>query len=158
MLFLIFQLGAERYALAARQVVEVLPLLQFRPLPQAVPGIAGIFSYHGTLVPLIDLVALVLGQPASRRMSTRIITVGVQFAGEEETHLLGLMAEKTTETLRREESDFVEAGVAVEATPYLGPVTSDERGLIQRVEVEQLLSEEVRELLFQQMSREAPCP
>ena len=67
-----------------------------------------------------------------------------------ETHLLGLLAERTTETIRREESDFADAGVAVDGAPYLGLVTRDARGLIQRVEVNRLLSDSVRDVLFRQ--------
>ena len=44
MLFLLFQLGGERYALEVSRVVEVLPLLSFKQFPHAPPGIAGIFN------------------------------------------------------------------------------------------------------------------
>lgn len=149
MLLLVFHLGAERFALETGRVMEVLPLVHFRPLPQAVEGIAGIFNYHGATVPLVDLAALALGSASRARMSTRIILVQYTPAAGE-THLLGLLAERTTETLRREESDFADTGVAVDGAPYLGPVTRDARGLIQRVEVNQLLSDSVRDVLFRQ--------
>ena len=149
MLFLVLHLGKERYALDTSQVKEVLPLVSFRPLPQAVTGIAGIFNYHGATVPLVDLAALALGCASQARMSTRIILVEYKPAAGG-THLLGLLAERTTETIRREESDFADAGVAVDGAPYLGPVTRDARGLIQRVEVNRLLSDSVRDVLFRQ--------
>ena len=149
MLFLVLHLGKERYALDTSQVKEVLPLVSFRPLPQAVTGIAGIFNYHGATVPLVDLAALALGCASQARMSTRIILVEYKPAAGG-THLLGLLAERTTETIRREESDFADAGVAVDGAPYLGPVTRDARGLIQRVEVNRLLSGSVRDVLFRQ--------
>jgi chemotaxis-related protein WspB len=63
--------------------------------------------------------------------------------------LLGLIAERATETMRREASDFTSPGVSADGTPYLGPVTSDRRGLIQWVEVDKLLSEQARAALFQ---------
>ena len=149
MLFLVLHLGKERYALDTSPVKEVLPLVSFRPLPQAVTGIAGIFNYHGATVPLVDLAALALGSASRARMSTRIILVEYTPAAGE-THLLGLLAERTTETIRREESDFADTGVAVDGAPYLGPVTRDARGLIQRVEVNRLLSDSVRDVLFRQ--------
>ncbi|WP_038161071.1 chemotaxis protein CheW [Verrucomicrobium sp. BvORR106] len=148
MLLLVFQLGQHRFALDTRQVAEVLPLVQHRPLPQAPAGVAGVFAYHGRPVPLIDLAAIALGEPSQQRMSTRIILVN--YADGAETHLLGLLAEKTTETLRRTEADFAETGVRLDSAPYLGPVTHDARGMIQRVEVSALLSEEVRAVLFRQ--------
>lgn len=148
MLLLVFQLGQHRFALDTRQVAEVLPLVQHRPLPQAPAGVAGVFSYHGRPVPLVDLAAISLGEPSQQRMSTRIILVNYEDGAE--SHLLGLLAEKTTETLRRTEADFAGTGVKLDSAPYLGPVTHDSRGMIQRVEVSALLSEEVRAVLFRQ--------
>ena len=68
--------------------------------------------------------------------------------------LLGLIAEKATETLRREPGDFVASGVKSDGAPYLGPVASDARGLIQWVQVDKLLPASVREVLFQQTVEE----
>jgi chemotaxis-related protein WspB len=82
-------------------------------------------------------------------MSTRIVLVNYAEPGGK-TYLLGLLAEQTTETIRREAADFVDAGVAVDSAPYLGPVTTDAQGIIQRIEINQLLPAHVRELLFRQ--------
>src|SRR2546421_10050690 len=81
MLFLLFQLGTDRYALEASRVVEVVPLLELKRLPQAPEGVAGIFNYRGQPVPAVDLCALTLGQPARKRLSTRIIIVNLSGAG-----------------------------------------------------------------------------
>ena len=149
MLFLLFQLGDDRYALEIGQIVEVLPMVSVKEIPQAAPGVAGVFNYRGAPVPLIDLSELALRTPSRPRISTRIILV--QYVGEAgPAHLLGLLAEKTTETLRRAEADFVDSGVSVDAAPYLGPVTTDSRGIIQRVEVTRLLPARVRDQLFRQ--------
>lgn len=147
MLFLIFQLGTDRYAIEATQVVEVLPLVHSKHIPHAPLGVTGIFDYHGTLVPLIDIAELALGRPSQRWMSTRIILVNYrQKTGQ--THLLGLLVEHATETLRRPEEDFESSGVAVAESPYLGPVLTDASGIIQRIEIEELLSESVCRLLY----------
>lgn len=149
MLFLVFQLGRDRYALEAAQVAEVLPLVGLKQIPQAPPGIAGVFNYRGAPVPVIDLSLLTLGQPARRRLNTRIILV--HYPGDNgATHLLGLIAERATETLRRERADFETTGVTNDAAPYLGPVTTDARGLVQWIETKQLLPASVRDLLFRQ--------
>lgn len=149
MLFLVFQLGKDCYALNTSQVVEVLPMVRCKQIPAAPAGVAGVFNYRGQPVPLIDLAALSLGKSSRSRMSTRIILVNyLEESGE--THLLGLLAEQTTETIRREETDFVDAGVAADGAPYLGPVTNAARGIIQRVEINQLLNDDVRDLLFRQ--------
>ena len=67
MLFLVFQLGKDRYAIEAHQVIEVLHLVNVKQIPQAPAGVAGVFDYHGASVPLIDLAELALGKP-SRQM------------------------------------------------------------------------------------------
>jgi chemotaxis-related protein WspB len=147
MLFLVFQIGKDRYAIEASQVVEVLPLVNVKHVPQAVVGVAGIFDYHGAPVPLIDLAELALGKPSRRLMSTRIILVNYR-AEPGPAHLLGLLAEHATETLRRAEEDFSEPGVAVADASYLGAVATDGAGIVQRIEIGNLLSERVRNQLF----------
>src|SRR5438477_132510 len=86
MLFLVFQLGTDRYAIEAHQVIEVLHLVNLKHIPQAPSGVAGIFDYHGASVPLIDLAELAVGEPSRRWMSTRIIVVNYgprfRFRGE----------------------------------------------------------------------------
>ena len=147
MLFLLFQLGSDRYALEASRVVEVVPLLALKQLPQAPKGVAGIFNYRGRPVPAVDLCALTLDKPARERLSTRIIIVNLPDASGT-GHLVGLVAEHATEILRREPGDFVESGIRLGSAPYLGPVLMDPQGPIQWVHEQRLLSEPVRDLLF----------
>jgi chemotaxis-related protein WspB len=147
MLFLLFRLGDDRYALDVREVIEILPLVGIKEIPQAPAGVAGLFDCRGVPTPAIDLSALALGRPAACRLSTRIIVVPYpDHSGQ--PRALGLIAEKATETMRRAETDFVDAGVDNVQTPYLGPVASDSRGLIQRIEVSRLLPSSVRDVLF----------
>ena len=47
MLFLVFQLGQDRYALDTGTVAEVLPLVEITPIPLAPAGMAGLFNYRG---------------------------------------------------------------------------------------------------------------
>ena len=147
MLFLLFQLGKDRYALEARRVVEVVPLLELKKIPRAPKGFAGIFNYRGRPVPAVDLCELSLGQPAAERLSTRIIVINCT-DGRGRQHHLGLIAEQATETLRKERADFVEPGFKFGSAPYLGPILLDPKGAIQWVHEEHLLSEQMRELVF----------
>jgi chemotaxis-related protein WspB len=147
MLFLLFQLGKERYALQASGVVEVVPLLELKPLPQAPRGVAGIFNYRGRPVPAVDLCALTLGQPATERFSTRIIIVNYpDHRGT--SHLLGLIAEHATEMLRKDVDEFLDSGVRLHAAPYLGPILMDNQSPVQWIYEQRLLPEPVRNLLF----------
>ncbi len=147
MLFLLFQLGNDRYALEASRVVEVVPLLDMKQLPQAPRGVAGIFNYRGHPVPAVDLSALTLNQPASQRFSTRIIIVNYP-DGNGTHHLLGLIAERATDTLHKDANDFVDSGVKLGQAPYLGPILMEDQSPIQWIYEQRLLPEPVRDVLF----------
>jgi chemotaxis-related protein WspB len=147
MLFLLFQLGRDRYVLAATQVVEVLPVIHLKRIPKAPPSVAGIFSYHGSPVPLIDLTELVLERPSQTKMSTRIILTNyVDETGKK--NLIGFLAERVMETVQKAERDFVASGVSPIDAPYLGAVLIDSNGIIQRIEVGSVLPEGLRKQLF----------
>ena len=137
MLYLLFSLDRDRYLLDVRQVAEVLPLIGIMPIPQAPPPIAGLFNYRGTLVPAIDLAQALLGRPARERLHTRIILAQTNDEGGA-PQLLGLIAERETDTVRREATDFSDA------------VAMDGEGLAHRIEVNQLVPAAVRSRLFHQ--------
>ena len=158
MLYLVFQLGADRYALDVNQIIEVLPLVDIRRIPQTPAGVAGVFDCRGTPVPVIDLSELVLGTPARRRLSTRIILARYQ-DDRGNARAIGLIAEQATDTLRRTPGDFVDPGISSRDAAYLGPVTRDARGLVQCIDVSQLLSAAVRDALFKTVvDQEWPSP
>ena len=148
MLFLLFQLGKDRYAIDVHRVVEVLPMVAVKRIPQAPAAVQGAFNYRGTTVPLIDVSQLALGRPAQARLSTRIVVVDYP-DGAGQSRMLGLLAEHVTETFNRAAGDFQDSGVSLPEAPYLGRVASDEQGLVQWIQVEHLLTVEVRDLLFQ---------
>jgi len=147
MLLLQFKAGNERYGLDVLRVIEVVPLVIFRPLPHAEPCVAGLFNYRGTMVPVIDLTVLLTGIPSRPLFSTRIILADYpDRAGGRQ--VLGLVAEQVTETVFCEEKDRRPAGIAVAEAPYLGDLFIHPEGAIQRVEVESLLKEALQEALF----------
>jgi len=155
MLFVLFQLGTDRYALEASRVVEVVPLLALKKFPLAAKGVAGMFVYRGQPVPAVDLCELMFGRPARERLSTRIIVVNYGDAGGR-SQLLGLIAERATATMRRDTKEFKDVGVNLTTTPYLGPVLMDEKGVIQVLHAQKLLADNVRELLFAPPSEGSP--
>jgi chemotaxis-related protein WspB len=144
MLFLKFRVGSECYALDTAQIVEVLPLLQITRVPKAPVGVAGLVNFRGAAVPVVDLCELMLGVAARPHISTRLILVRY---GE---HLLGLIAEQATETMRREAGSFADCGITSEGAPYLGPVTQDGGQLVQWIDVQKLLPAAVSGVLFRQ--------
>jgi chemotaxis-related protein WspB len=147
MLFLLFQLGNDRYALDASRIVEVTPYLNLKRLPQAPKGVAGLFNYRGQPVPVVDLCEMATGVPARERLSTRMVIVHYR-TNHGSDRLLGLIAENATQMVRHEAKDFVDPGVTVPLAPYLGPVLMDAGRAIQWIDEQRLLPEHVRELLF----------
>ncbi|HEX5462269.1 MAG TPA: chemotaxis protein CheW [Steroidobacteraceae bacterium] len=149
MLILQFRMGEDTYALDSRQVVRVLPAARLKRLPAAPAGVAGLLNFEGTPVPVLDLSALALGQPAAEHLSTRIILT--QLPGRAgESRLLGLLAEHATNTQHCEPADFIPAGITAPAARYLGPVACLGGTLVQRLELERLLTTRVYEALTQE--------
>ncbi len=143
MLCLLFALGRDRYALDTADVAEVLPLVEIKGIPHAPPGIAGVCNFRGAPVPVIDLRVMLGGPSSPASLSTRLILVRDRSA-----HVVGLIAEQVTSTLRCMESDFVPTGVDPDGAPYLGPVMAHEGTLIQRIRVDELLPAGTRAQLF----------
>ena len=136
MLFLLLRIGDEGYAVAASRIVEILPLVEIKRMRATPPEVAGSFRYRGAFVPAIDLDRLELGRPAPVRMGTRILVVDVPGNSRSSAReRIGLIAAGATETLRYEASAFT-------------PFASGPHGLVQRLDIDKLLSPQLRELLF----------
>lgn len=146
MLFLLFELGKERYALPANKVIEVVPLLNIKPLPHAPRGVAGIFNYRGRPVPALDLSEITLGRPSEERLSTRIVVLNYE-SPNGGTQLVGLIAEHATGILRKDPHEFKPSGIQLSSAPFLGPVFMDGKGVIQLIREEFLVPEAMRQML-----------
>lgn len=144
---LLFYLGDDRYALPARQVVEVVSLVELKKLARSPNYVAGLLNYRGIIIPVIDLCQLIAETSYHHYLSTRIIVVNY-LASESTPYQLGLIAEQVTETLDIRETEFVDAGIQVDAAPYLGQIIIDKQGMIQYIQVESLLSESQRRYLL----------
>lgn len=164
MLFLVFELDGERYALDAREIVRVLPLQPVRAFAGTPPYIAGVIDHDGAPVPVVDLAMLALGRPSRALMSTRLVLVndgasgggtsGVTASGGASANVdtpprcLALLLESATRTQTLAADAFAEGGIATPEARWLGPVASDAHGFVQWVKVDQLLDARVRALLF----------
>lgn len=147
-LHLLFQLGADRYALCAREVVEVLPLRRLKQIPETPEWVAGLLVLRGRTIPVIDLSRRVLGRPAHARSSTRLVLVHFDTNLGNASPLLGLILEQATDTLRLPADAFTRSGLEAGQPDYLGPVQHNGQQLVQRIEVQGLLDESLRALLF----------
>lgn len=154
MLFIALKIGKGDYALAASSIVEVLPLVNLKPVPRAPKGIAGLFDYRGVPVPVIDLSLLATGVPCRDSMTTRIAVVN--YAGSNgKLNRLGLVAEHLTNAFHEEATAFEPPGVAPLETPFLGPVIRRSDRIIQLIEVEKILPPQVSECLFNDIDLQA---
>jgi chemotaxis-related protein WspB len=148
MLLLCFSMGDERFALDGSKVQEIIPMVRMKKIPKAPDWVPGVMRYRGHIVPVIDLCSLNLERSSERLLSTRIILVRFTTHNKDE-RLLGLMAEKVTETLKCQREDFSSTGVQTPDAPHLGGVTSNQTGMLQWIEIDQLLPNKVQQLLFQ---------
>jgi chemotaxis-related protein WspB len=143
---LVFHLGSDRYGLALHLVQRVLPLMALKAVPLAPPAVAGLMNLHGASVPVIDLSRMSGGAPARPHFDTRIVLVDYS-APDGQVHALGLMAEGVTGV--QEVTPQALAASGVQAAPFLGRVASDSEGMLQLVELTQLLPAALRATLFQ---------
>ena len=147
MVALLFEVAGQRYGLDIAQVVKVLPYVRLHRLPHVPDYVAGVFRYHDAMVPVIDLSQLIRGTPVRPLLSTRIILV--QHPGPwGPGRVLGLLAERATDSLDDAGAEPVSSGVAVPEAPYLGGLSVSGGNMIQYVKVENLLPDDVRERLF----------
>ena len=157
MMYILFSIGHDRYALDSSHVAEVVPRVELWQVPKAPAYVAGVFRYRCQLVPVLDLCQLMQGQLCPVRLSTRILLV--HYPGEDGTaHLLGLMVERVTDTLTSQDVMFAPSGISADEAPYLGDVATDEHGLIHRLRVEALLPAPLRVALLSQPGEHKAWP
>lgn len=147
MLLLSFHIGSECYAIAASTIVEVLPLTTLKKIPQAPDFVVGLLDYRGKPLPVIDLCRLSEGRSHNKVLSSRIILVQYENKARH-AHTLGLIAEKVTETFDVEADEFDPAGIELRQAPYLGAINNRQGEMIQLIEVDMLLTDEIRDMLF----------
>ncbi|MES3024371.1 MAG: chemotaxis protein CheW [Pseudomonadota bacterium] len=138
-------IGAERYGLRLAALSRVLPAAQLKQLPLAPAFVAGVLDFHGQPVPVIDLARLAGGAALAPCFDSRIILLDYPVDGG--TRLLGLLAEHVTGVETVPDAAFGDCGVR--AAPFLGQVAGTAAGMLQLIEPAQLLTADVRALLFQ---------
>ena len=142
---LVFQIGADRYGLPLAGVKRVLPVVALKHIPLAPPFVAGLMDLHGEPVPVVDLSHLAGLAPEQIWFDTRIILVDYPLPGRA-TASLGLLAEHVSGIEPVQPGALREPGVGGAA--FLGRVASSAAGMLQIVELEQLLGADARALLF----------
>jgi chemotaxis-related protein WspB len=148
MLVLYFAIGPQRCAIESRVVIEVTPRVQLAAAALAPAHVAGFFNFRGAIVPVIDLCRLFLERPCRDAFSTRIVVVRYPEANGC-GRPLGLLAEGVVSTGKINPTKLKDAGLAIPNAPFLGQVHAQEQAIVQFVRVEQLLTAELKSILFQ---------
>ena len=131
MLFL--HCGADRYALPAAAVEEVVPAVPLhRPAGDAHPAFAGVLRYRGAVVPVLALAAA--GPP---RLGGRIVVVGLP---GDPPRRLGLLADGVSELKPLEATGVAFAPPADAAGPDLGALVAVAGGLVRLLDPAALLA------------------
>ncbi len=147
-LYLLFRIGADRYALDAADIAEVLGLRVFKQVPGAPHWVAGMMERRGAAVPVIDMSALAGAGACAAVTSTRLALVRYRPDPTRADRLLGLILEQATETVHYDPSAFQPHALDNADARYLGPVLTDAHGMVQAVSVDDLLPDFVRAMLF----------
>ena len=140
MLVLTFRVAEVPYAVAVRQVVEVVPRVALRGLPHAPDYLSGLLHYRGGAVPVVDL-GLLMGEFSCReRLGTRIILVDGGVHGGAGLGYLGMIAEWVEDVLAVDESTRAVGGLEIGNARYLGAVYETDNGLLQLIEPGKILA------------------
>ena len=144
MLVLMCEAAGNRFAVDARQVVEVVARVRLQSVPNGPDWLAGMCVYRGRVTPVIDLSYVVAGEATAARWSNRIIMLRV---GEETSSALcGLIVAKVAVTQAASDPAPAGASAAAGVSPW-GPLRLDADGMYQMLELPRLFSAGRRQAL-----------
>jgi chemotaxis-related protein WspB len=141
MLVLTLHLGDERVALDTRRVRQVVPRVRLRPLAGAPDWLAGLFVYHGRVVPVVDLHRLLGGNECPAHLSSRIILV--PRPGDPD-NLLGLLAAGVAEVREIQPTDARLPALIEPEQPEPGDPVVDQGRILYLLDLDRLLPGSLR--------------
>ncbi|HEY6559035.1 MAG TPA: chemotaxis protein CheW [Polyangiaceae bacterium] len=136
-LAIVFRVQDARYALRCHNIVEVIPLVTLRPMPQGARWLVGVFAYRGQLTPVIDLCGLIGGYACPRRLSSRIVLLRCK-RSDGSAAVVGFLAEHATEA-RRISAEALPAG-PLSFADYLAETLLDGGELLQIIDENAVLA------------------
>lgn len=146
----LFHVGAERFAIDTASITEVIPGIPARRVPAAHPALVGVIDYRGRVVPVVDLCRLFGLGDCPRRLSNRILVCHVGDAArrwgdaDADARLLGVLAQDVTRIATLDpDAAGSHPGPETPGVGGLGRILRDEGGLLQLVEVRDLVPADV---------------
>jgi len=131
MLVLLLRIGAQRFAIEARDVLEVLPAVPLLPVPGAPAWIAGLLRHRDAIVPVVDLPMRATGVAAPRLLSSRVVVL--RRSDDPASAPIGLLAEGVTATATIDPTHLHRPSVEVPGAAWLGPIALDGSDAVQIV-------------------------
>ncbi len=92
----LFTSDDQTFAIPTNCVVEVIPAVEWRPLPKSDAGVLGVFNYRASLLPLLDFAQLLQQSDRPLHRSARILVLNVAASreGESTDEMLGLLVQR----------------------------------------------------------------
>ncbi len=150
MLIVLFNIDIQRFGLDARVLTEILPAVPLQEVYGSIPGVAGMLLHQDAPIPVIDIGWLTTGRPCPPRLSTRILIFDYK-AGPPGARL-GLRVENANDAEEIDEEAFIRPGFVSPTTPYLAGILRRGLETIQLINLDRLLSAEVRACLYPESS------
>jgi chemotaxis-related protein WspB len=142
MLALMCNAAGNRFALDARQVLEVVPRVRLEAVAGSPAWLAGMCVYRGQILPVLDLAYLATGAACPNQWSSRIVLV--QCTDHDSSQVFGLIVEQVAVT--QLSADQYRASPASCVTP-LGAMSLDDAGMFQLLDISRVLTAERRAAL-----------
>jgi chemotaxis-related protein WspB len=135
MLYSQFFIEKDKYVIAARNIVEIVPCISLKLTPLLPDYVAGLLNYHGDAVPVIDLCRMFLGRPCRKKLSTRIIIVEKKVDSGARVRF-GFVVEKATEMLMLDDAEFRRSVMSNPDALVDGPVVEHKGALLTKISVD----------------------
>jgi len=135
-LLLLFHCDDDEFAIACRDIVEVMPVIDLASPNNASPSVIGNMDYHGSQVAIADFSEWMTGNKGTRLLSTRIILL--QSTVDKHCRI-GIIAELATQTITVPESAFSSYDTAPPNDYSKIKVTLDDR-IIQLIDTETIFN------------------
>lgn len=133
MLFLIFEINGNTYAIDCTYVSRVLPFVRINPALNMPEMVAGLMNCMGKSVPVVDLTQVISNHPSEEKYNTRIVLFDYM------SKQIGVILENFSETINCPLLDFIDMGVHLKEKPFLAGVKTVNGKEIKRINIEKLL-------------------
>lgn len=137
MLFLIFSINSNQYALDCDSIIEIIPKISLQKIgtSSSTSGITGFLNYGKTPLPVVDLSLLLEKKESSSAMHTRIVIL----KSESFASPYGLICEKATYVIELNREEFILPDMRKDYWPFLGGIYTHKGQVLQMFNVEELI-------------------